>query len=327
MLTVIGEALIDMVGHRGSAAHDRDTYRALAGGSPLNVAVGLARLGCPTTLLARLSGDAFGQLLAAHAHLNGVRLAGPKDAPEPSTLAIATVDPMGIATYAFYVEGTSDWQWTSDELRAIPAETTILHTGSLASWIAPGRSLITDTLQARRSSGQCLISYDPNVRPGLLGGPAAARDLIEPYLPIAHVVKASDADLAWLYPDRDPLESLRAWADAGPDLCVLTRGGDGAAAIGANGTLVTSSARQVALIDTVGAGDAFMAGLLWTIRARGLDRPDGLGGLDVGAIADMLRDAGEVAALTCERVGADPPTAAQLGDVLAGRSSTGHSAD
>ncbi|MCU1690756.1 MAG: PfkB domain protein [Jatrophihabitantaceae bacterium] len=315
MLTVIGEALIDMVGRRGSA-QDRSTYRAIPGGSPLNVAVGLARLGGPTTLLARLSGDAFGQVLRAHALGNGVALAGPGDVPEPSTLAIASLDEEGIASYAFYVGGTSDWQWTAEELRRIPADTTILHTGSLASWIAPGGALITETLQIRRASAQCVISYDPNVRPGLLAGPDAARELIEPYLRIAHIVKASDADLEWLYPDRDPLDSLRAWSGSGPDLVVLTRGGQGAAAIGSDGALVTQMARPVQLVDTVGAGDAFMAGLLGAVRSHGLDRPDAIGRLDAAAIDGLLREAGEVAALTCEREGADPPTAAQLAAAL-----------
>lgn len=317
MLTVIGEALIDMVGQRGTV-QDHAIYRALPGGSPLNVAVGLARLGCPTTLLARLSGDAFGQVLAAHASSNGVHLAGPRDVAEPSTLAVASLGEDGIATYAFYVEGTSDWQWTPEELRRIPTETTILHTGSLASWIAPGSTLITETLQIRRASGHPLITYDPNVRPSLLAGRDAARDLIEPYLRIAHVVKASDADLEWLYPDRDPLESLRAWADAGPDLVVLTRGGDGAAAMGIDGTLVTQPARPVTLIDTVGAGDAFMAGLLDAVRTRGLDRPAALTGLDADTIGELLSAAGEVAALTCEREGADPPTAARVAEALVG---------
>lgn len=319
MLTVIGEALIDMVGHRGTSS-DRPSYRALPGGGPLNVAIGLARLGCPATLLARLSGDALGQVLAAHAEGNGVLLGGPRDVPEPSTLAIATLGADGIAAYSFYVEGTADWQWTSEELRRIPAETTILHTGSLASWIAPGSTLITETLQIRRASGQCLLSYDPNVRPSLLAGPDAARDLIEPYLRIAHIVKASDADLQWLYPGRSAAESLRAWSDAGPDLVVLTRGRGGAAAIGADGALVEQPARPVQLVDTVGAGDAFMAGLLAAVRSRGLDRPDALTGLDAAAIGGLLAEAGEAAALTCEREGADPPTAQQLSEALARRS-------
>lgn len=318
MLTVIGEALIDMVGGSGSA-QDRATYRALPGGSPLNVAVGAARLGCPTTLLARLSGDVFGQVLADHAHGNDVQLAGARGVAEPSTLAIASLDQMGIATYSFYVEGTSDWQWTSEELRRIPTETTILHTGSLASWISPGSMLIGEALQIRRASGQCLISYDPNVRPGLLAGPERARDLIEPYLRLAHLVKASDADLAWLYPDRDPLESLRIWAAAGPEVVVLTRGAQGAVAIATDGTLVTAPARPVRLRDTVGAGDAFMAGLLAAVIAGGLDRPGALSGLDPAPIGELLSYAGEVAALTCERDGADSPTATELADALAGR--------
>jgi len=320
MLTVIGEALIDLIESPDSSpAAPHGSYRARPGGSPLNVAVGLARLECPTTLLARVSADAFGRVLAQHASANGVVLGGPVGVPEPTTLAIVSLDPDGIAAYSFYVEGAADWQWTPEELRAIPVDSTILHTGSLASWIAPGSTLIAETLQIRRAGGECVISYDPNVRPALLAGPEDARDRIEPYLRIAHIIKASDADLAWLYPDRDPLDSLREWADSGPDLTVLTRGGAGATAIAADGTVVEVPAPPVELVDTVGAGDAFMAGLLAAIHRRGLDRPEALAGLDGALVEQLLIDAGDVAALTCERAGAEPPTAAELAAARARR--------
>lgn len=312
MLTVIGEALIDMVGDR----EDRATYRALPGGSPLNVAIGTARLGCDTTLMARLSDDAFGRALRGHAEANGVRLALHDPALEPSTLAIASVGADGVATYAFYIEGTADWQWTPDELRRVPTDSTLVHTGSLASWIAPGATLIAEALRLRRAGGQSLLSYDPNVRPGLLPGPDAARELVEPYLRIAHLVKASDADLAWLYPGRDPLESLRAWSAVGPDLVVLTRGGDGAVAMTADGAVVERPARPTAVVDTVGAGDAFMAGLLCALTARALNRADGLSAIAGDTAAVLLDEAGTVASLTCARPGADPPTAAELAAAL-----------
>jgi fructokinase len=313
MLTVIGEALVDLVGSRDDPA----AYRALPGGSPLNVAVGAARLELPTTLLARLSGDRFGAMLRAHAAGNGVRLAGPLAVPEPSTLAIASLDRDGAASYAFYVQGTADRQWTARELDRIPAETAVVHTGSLAAWLAPGAGAIVEAMARLRAGGTVLLTYDPNVRPGLLDGPAAAAKLIEPYLRIAHLVKASDADLAWLYPGRDPLESARTWAAAGPDLVVMTRGDAGSVALGAAGWTIARPARPAAVIDTVGAGDAFMAGLLAALSRRSLDRAGALAGLDAASAGPLLDEAGAVAALTCSRAGANPPTASELAAALA----------
>jgi fructokinase len=308
VLTVIGEALIDLVASRSEPAQ----FRALPGGSPLNVAVGLARLGAPTTLMCRLSRDQFGRALRRHAVDNGVDLGVAVDADEPSTLAIASLDEAGAASYSFYVEGTADWQWSDQELGRVPAATTILHTGSAASWMAPSGPRIAAMLAARQRGGQVLISYDPNVRPSLIHEPTAARELIERYVRVAGVVKASDEDLDWIYPGRDPVESARAWARLGPALIVLTRGADGSVAVRADGREMARPARAAAVVDAVGAGDSFMAALLATIHADGL--ADG-GQLNVDSddvLATLLDTASTAAALTCERAGADPPTRDEL---------------
>jgi fructokinase len=312
MFTVIGEALIDLVEQSGHDGDPAVMFAAHPGGSPLNVAVGLARLAQPVSLMARFGGDTFGRTLRRHAESNGVSLSAAVGATEPSTLAVVSVDEAGQAAYDFYRDNTADWQWSDSELAGIDPATTVLHTGSLASWTAPGAERVVALARSRRASGQVLISYDPNVRPLLLGEPESARILIEVWLAIAHVVKASDEDLSWLYPGRDVAEIARQWLAAGPDLVVVTRGSGGSLCVArsADGqtTGATHGGHRVAVVDTVGAGDAFMAGLLAALATTGLQRPGALGSASAEALGGLLDDAGLVAALTCTRAGANPPT-------------------
>lgn len=304
MITVIGETLIDLV-------HTRDrSFEALPGGSPLNVAVGLARLDQPAALMARLADDAFGRILREHAKSNGVDLSAAVDAHERATLAVVTLDEVGRATYDFYSAGTADWQWTDAELAGLPAGTGILHTGSLAAWTEPGADRIAALVEKVR--GDVLISYDPNVRPKLLGRPERTRPLVERSVAAAHVVKASDDDVRWLYPDESVEDAARRWLAAGPELVVITRGAAGASAFTRAGIDISRPGIPIRLVDTVGAGDAFSAGLLDAIATRGLGRPDRLAGIAERQLAEILDRAILAAAITCERAGADPPSASVL---------------
>jgi fructokinase len=308
VLTVIGEALVDLVDNG-----DHRTYTAHPGGSPLNVAVGLARLGHPTNLLARLAADAFGRVLRAHAADNGVGLDAAVHAVEPTTLAVVSLDDQGRATYDFYLDGTADWQWTADELAAIPSSTSILHTGSLASWTAPGDARIADAVAAARVTGDVLVSYDPNVRPALIGTPERGRALIEKFVAAAHVVKASDEDLGWLYPDSGADAVAAAWLQLGARMIVVTAGPDGAHAYRAGHSPIGRTPPPVTVADTVGAGDALMAGLLSSLVQVGVNRPEDLAILDDDSVVDgVLARAILTAAITCERPGANPPTASEL---------------
>ena len=309
MVCVIGEALIDLVAEDVTADADAGpaTYRAHPGGSPFNVAIGLARLGRHAILQARLAQDAFGRQLRAHAERNGVDVSAAVDAAEPTTLAIVGIDSERNATYDFYLDGTADWQWTRDELAMAPRDAGWIHTGSLASWTEPGCSVISAHLEARREPGT-IISFDPNVRPRLMPDHADAVAAVEAMVGLATVVKASDEDLRWLYPGRTLQDALTAWRALGPDLVVVTEGGSGAHAVGATGRLVSVPARSVQVVDTVGAGDAFMSGLINALCDR-----------DVAAVAasdeilaEVVSDAVLVAALTVMRAGANPPTAADL---------------
>jgi fructokinase len=306
MVCVIGEALIDLVMDPASATSaGPKAYLAHPGGSPFNVAIGLARLGQPSQLLARLSDDAFGRQLRRHAEANGVDLSYAVSAPESSTVAVVSLDADRNAGYDFYRTGTADWQWQSAELDRMPADTSWIHTGSLASWTEPGASVIADQLRRRRDRQPVVISYDPNIRPALLPDHLTAVDQVEAMVELAHVVKASAEDLHWLYPGQDPDDVLRRWGTLGPSVVVMTDGGRGARYL-AGEEIGTVPARPVQVVDTVGAGDAFMAGLINALRAAGYP------GAEDATVPAAVAEAILVAALTCARAGANPPTAAEL---------------
>ena len=316
MITVAGEAVIDLVDEGGGR------YRAHPGGSAANVSVGLARLGVPCSLLARVSTDALGGQLAAHLAGNGVSLRDVVRAAEPTTLALASLDEARQAAYSFYFQGTADWQWRRDELPgALAPDVTALHAGSLSLALAPGAQVLEDLLSAERARGQVTISIDPNIRPALAAGRADEAARVERQIRLAHIVKASEEDTGWLYPGLGCESVARAWQRLGPALVVITLGPRGAYALGPDGTEVRRPAPPVVVADTVGAGDAFSAGLLGALWRRGLLGPagglpgaaglDGAAGLSrIGAreVAEAVDWAVLVAAVTCERPGADPPT-------------------
>jgi fructokinase len=308
MLTMLGEAVVDLVaeGDRRFVAHP--------GGSALNVAVGLGRLGQPVSLAARLSGDTFGELFRAHVADSGVDPRHLVDAAEPSTLAVATVDSHGVARYDFWAAGTADWQWTDAELAAVvDDDPDALHTGSLVLELQPGASRVVALLERLAAGGRTTISYDPNVRTARLGPVEAGRAAVERVVALAHLVKVSAEDLAWLYPGEEPVVAATRWSAAGPELVVVTLGADGAVALGPDRRAVHRDAPPVDVVDTVGAGDAFSAGLLEALAERGaLGRGKaGLAGVDLPAVLDR---ATLVATLTCGRPGADPPTLVEVAE-------------
>lgn len=306
MIVVAGEVLIDLVAVDGDGG-----YRAVVGGSPGNVAVGLARLGRPTRMLARLSADPFGQRIRAHLQANQVGLDWAVATTEPTSLAIASLDPAGRAEYSFYLVGTADWQWTPAELPTSLAGVSALHTGSLALAMAPGAAALED-LAARCP---VTVSIDLNLRPTIQANRVAERDRVERQIRHAQLLKASEEDLAWLYPGRPVAEVAAAWRAAGVACAVVTLGGDGAYLLAPDGVAYRGTARPVAVVDTVGAGDAFTAGLL-----AGLGHLDALGSTPaarLGAVTmqqwhRVLDYANTVAAVTCTRRGADPPTADEV---------------
>jgi fructokinase len=304
LLTVLGEALIDLVPNGAPGG-----YHARPGGSPFNVAVGLARLGHRTALMARLADNAFGRQLRGHAAGAGLELGHAPHAAEPTTLAIVSLDEQAQATYDFYLDGTADWQWTAAEAADLPPGTSVLHLGSLASWTAPGADHVHAVASGLHAEDRVLISYDPNIRPRLLPGPQAARPLIERYVGVAHVVKASLDDIAWLYPGDEPDTVAEHWLALGAPVVVVTHGSRGAT-LHRRGGAIHRPGRVIEVVDTVGAGDAFTAGLLSALARRGVHDPATLRGSSAQLLTAALDDAILVSALTCQRAGADPPYAA-----------------
>lgn len=313
MISVIGEAIVDLVGD----AQGR-TFAAHAGGSPANVAVGLARLGAPASFFGRIGAGRFGQLLRDHLTDNGVDDRDLVCASEPTCLAVASPGEGGETRYDFWAAGAADWQWRPDELPDPLAEDVdALHAGSIASWRQPGADAIEALMRRERARGQVTLSFDPNCRPNLIGSRAEHRQLVERQVATAHLVKASEQDLRWLYPD-EPLDGVVGrWLALGPTLVVVTRGARGAHARGRTMTVDVPAARVARVVDTVGAGDAFTAALLDGLRRLGALRPAArLQELSAAAVDEVLSRASLAGALSTARAGATPPTLAELDEAV-----------
>ncbi|GAY09780.1 carbohydrate kinase [Pseudonocardia sp. N23] len=309
VVAVAGEALVDIVPAPVAGYHE-----LAPGGSPANTAVGLARLGVPVRMLARLADDLLGRRLRAHLERNEVDLGHVVAAAEPSSMAVVEVDGRGVASYDFRVDGTADWQWTPAELAdALDGSVVALHTGSLALTTAPGGAVLRDLV--RRAAPTTTISYDPNCRPLLMGTPADVLAVVHEVLEVADVVKVSSEDADWLLPGTPYEAVVDDWIARGAAVVAVTLGADGVLAGTAGGVRTRLPGRPVDVVDTVGAGDTFSAGLLAGLHGRGLlgasarEALRAIGSADFDAVLD---GAVRAAAITCSRRGADPPTAAEL---------------
>lgn len=309
---VIGETVIDLVD-----PGDGSACIAHQGGGPMNIAIGLARLGNRTSFFGRMSRDPLGTVLTRHLERSGVDTGYVVRGAEPSTIALVELS-AGQARYEFSV-GTADFGWTAGEVAALPAGAPAVHFGSLTSWQPPGDDVVNQRIAQLRAAGSVLISYDPNARPTLQGAAASARAKVARSAALAHVIKASADDLDYLYPGQDPGTVAGGWLERGAALVVVTAGSDGATAWVPGRAVVRRPAFPTTVVDTVGAGDAFMSGLLDGLGRRGLARPGAIGavGDDPSALAGILDEAGAGAAITCGRAGADPPTRAEVDAFLA----------
>jgi fructokinase len=295
---VAGEALYDIV------VDARGRLGGHPGGGPFNTARTIGRLRQPVTFLGRLSSDGLGTALARTLRADGVDLAGVVPTDDPTTLALAELDPAGAASYRFYHAGTSVPGLTARAaLRALPDTVAALHVGGLGLMLEPlatALEAVVDELADRT-----LVVVDPNCRPGMIDDPDGYRARLGRILRRAHVVKVSAEDLAWLDPGTPAPAAARALLERGPRLVLLTCGADGAVALGRARMEVRVAAQPIRLVDTIGAGDAFTGGFLAWWRAHGLD-PDALAREDLVGRATAFAVA--VAAMTCERPGASPPT-------------------
>jgi fructokinase len=324
-LTVVGELVADLIpdaaagaGPEGTAPH----FVARPGGNALNVAVTAGRLGAPVALVARLGTGPLAPHFRRHAELSGVDVSGFVAAAEPVSLAVVGLAADGSADYGFHVLGAADWQWSDDELAHVPERTAILHVGSISSWTPPGGEAIARLVERVRAAGDALVSVDPNIRPMLADGPvgrslgndaAGVRARLDRLVAAADVVKVSAEDLAWLEPGHRDLDDAAArWAARGPALVLLTDGGAPLRLARPGRPLLHREIPRVEVVDTVGAGDALAAGLFAGLLARGVTTRGALESLTDDELLAVVDDAVLVAALTCTRVGADPPTREEL---------------
>jgi fructokinase len=305
MILVCGEALIDLFVGRSDGA--QLPTEAIAGGSPFNVAIGVARLGSAAAFLSALSQDAFGTFLAGRLAEAGVGMGYLHRCPERSTLSVVATGPDGHPHYTFYGEAGADRALTARDLpSALPDDVKAIAAGSYALGIDPIAGAIEVLLQ--REAGRRVISLDPNVRPRVVGDVDAYRRRFEKLLTTATLVKASIEDLELLYGARDLRQVARDWLQSGPSLVVVTRGSDAPLAMLRDGTIVERPARRVAVVDTVGAGDSFHSALLAHLDRTDHLTPKAIAGLTPSDVADTLDFAVSASAITCTRRGANPPT-------------------
>jgi len=299
---VIGEALIDVV-RRPDGSRDEHP-----GGSPANVALGLGRLGRRVDLLTWLGLDPEGDLVRRHLDASGVRvLAGDRDAVR-TPVATAHLDAAGAATYEFDLEWDLPTRWDDDEVAPL-----VVHTGSIAAVLEPGATRVAHEVARLRPTST--VTYDPNLRPALMGSPERAQPAVDAMVALADVVKVSDEDLAWLHPGVAPAEVAEEWTHRGPALVVVTHGGEGAFAATAAGARLRVAAPPVTVADTVGAGDSFMGGLLdglWSAGLLGADRREALRDVPAATVEAVLQRCARIAAITVSRPGANPPRLAEL---------------
>ncbi len=287
---VIGEALIDIV-------ETDDGDRELVGGSPANVAVGLARQGRDVRLLTRLGRDARGQRIADQVSASGATVDDASWTDAATSTARARLRADGSAEYDFAI----DWAVPTVPVTGLRA----VHTGSIALFLEPGGSTALTVLRAAADTGSALVTLDPNIRPALVGAHETALARFAQAAASADLVKLSDEDAQWLYPELGDEQVLHQIASYGPRLVVLTRGSSGAIGLGPGG-VAEVAALSVTVADTIGAGDAYMASLI----SSALDDPAIFEDAEIFAAA--LHRAAVTAGITVSRAGANPPTRADV---------------
>ena len=313
MISVGGENLIDMVsGEAGDG--DLPRYVAHPGGSPFNVAMAAGRQGQDVAYLTPISEDALGDLLAQRLERSRVKLAAPR-VPHPTSLAVVSIAD-GIPSYAFHRNGTAERQVNMDGLqRDMPSATTLFHVGSLG--LIDG----ADAHAWERFFIDChgrglMTSLDPNVRPGLIGDRDDYVARIKRMMRHADIFKLSDEDLAWLYPDRSPDAAIAdCRADCDAVLFILTRGGDGSCAFLGDIEIQSGVVAADPLVDTVGAGDTYMASILSWVAESDLVSRAALAAIDEQMLRRANDRAAAAAAINCQRSGCNPPWRDELTDM------------
>ena len=307
MILCCGEALIDMLPRTTTLGED--AYAPYAGGAIFNTAIALGRLGVPTGFFTGLSDDMMGDILRKTLSESGVDYSYCATLSRPTTVAFVKLV-HGHATYAFYDEGTAGRMITEAELPVLGDDCEALHFGAISLIPEPCGSTYEALLQ--REHGKRVISLDPNIRPGFIKDKDAHMARIRRMAAMADIVKFSDEDLAWFGLEGDEDALARHWLHHGAKLVVVTRGAEGAVGY-TPAHKVTVPSERVTVVDTVGAGDTFDAGVLASLKMQNLLTKQQVGQLTEDQIAKVLALGAKAAAVTVSRAGANPPWAKEIG--------------
>ena len=312
---VCGETLIDLVQSDAATSDSHSsTWLALSAGGPMNSAVALGKLGRDTHFLGRISRDAFGRQLRQHILEANVKLDLATESSQATSIAVVSLDEQGVASYTFHFNDTANFGWQVDDLPVLNSDDW-LHIASLSCVVSPGAEVLLDWMHDVTAG----ISYDINVRPTVITDPDAYWSKVQPWLRMVGrrggIVKASDEDIKFLAKaassgagesEADPVELAGRWVEQyGLGLGVITLGPGGGAAVEPGGNITRVPGFPAKVVDTVGAGDTFMAGFL-----------DGYVKLQLGVEGSLERGAA-AAAIVCSRRGAQPPTEAEVDDLIA----------
>jgi fructokinase len=311
MILVIGEALIDLIENR----YQPGAFTAIVGGANLNVATALARRNANHTFYARMSSDRFGQIIRAKLDANNVNYQNSIVTNENSTLAIVSLNEAGVPTYSFYVNGTSDWGWTPEELptqeQLDKEQINCVQFGCLTMAMEPGNLVIEDWARELKN---VTISHDINIRAALGFDPNKEKERVERTNKFSNIIKASDEDIEWLYQNKRNVDEVaQEWAQN--KIVLITRGADGVS-IFRNDERMDVPSRKINVVDTVGAGDTFCANLLGQLQDNNYLGKD-LNQIPSEELKNFVYISGIAASITCERAGCEPPTQEDLKAVLA----------
>ena len=302
-ILAIGEALIDVV-----ITHEQPDFPVeIPGGSPANVALTLGRLDRPVALATWIGLDERGRLIDFHMYDSSVHVTGASRGASHTSTALARLDENGTASYTF------DLEWAPAPPITVPPTAQIIEAGSISAIIEPGASAVLDALTRGRE--HALVCFDPNARPSIMGEPAAALASLERFIALADVVKVSDEDIDWLTGGAPIDEVVDRWLGMGVSLVVVTRGKHGSEVATASGVRFTKTPGDVEVVDTVGAGDSFMGGMIdamWGMGLRGADARETLRTLPEEQVRAIIDRASAVSDVTVSRKGANPPWAHEL---------------
>lgn len=306
MIVHTGEALIDFIPH--GQPYGEPWYQPSPGGSPYNTAIACARLEVPNAFLGKVSNDFFGDQLVFNLKKNNVGTELIVRSDKPSTLAFVKKEDDGQPRYAFFSNGAAHVDLRADDLPTLPREALAIQFGSISLIPAPVSDTILALVEAERKR---VVSFDPNVRKSLIADEADYRERIRRAVAASTIVKVSDEDMEWYSSSSDLAAGARGMIAAGASLVVLTEGEKGAHAF-CGGRSVSVPAIPTTVSDTVGAGDSFHAALLAWLHHKNLLTREAIASLDDSQLTGLLGFAVGVAAKTCERAGADPPSLAEV---------------